>query len=68
MNERYRHTRDYFQRQGFIPADRNSYSIFRAYESSSILEERSAAIIATWSFAYNGLYKIIRGNLCGIFF
>jgi hypothetical protein len=42
--------------------------VFREYEAGSILEERSAAIIASWSFAHKGLYKIICGYLCSVYF
>ncbi|GHV47322.1 hypothetical protein AGMMS49546_36820 [Spirochaetia bacterium] len=58
----------YFQQQGFRPADRDSFPIFRQYEQSSGLQEMSAAIIASWSFIYHGLYKIIGGYLCGVYF
>jgi hypothetical protein len=68
MNERYYKIYNYFLQQGFAPADRNAYAVFREYEAGSILEERSAAIIASWSFAYKGLYKIICGYLCSVYF
>jgi hypothetical protein len=42
--------------------------VFREYEAGSILQERSATMIATSSFVYNGLYKIICGYLCSVYF
>jgi hypothetical protein len=58
----------YFQQQGFLQADRGSFPVYKQYERSSGLQEMSAAIIASWSFAYHGLYKIISGCLCGVYF
>jgi hypothetical protein len=59
---------NFFKQQGFLPADRNSYSVFREYKSSSILAAKTATLIAIWSFKYNGLYKIISGHLCSVYF
>ncbi|GHV63237.1 hypothetical protein AGMMS49587_12600 [Spirochaetia bacterium] len=58
----------YFRQQGFRPADRDSFPVFKQYEHSSGLQEMSAAIIASWSFVYHGLYRIIAGYLCGVYF
>jgi hypothetical protein len=68
MNELYRKTYEYFQQQEFLPVNKESYSVFKGYEQYSSFQEMSATIITTWSFAYNGLYKIIRGYLCSVYF
>ncbi|GHV25290.1 hypothetical protein AGMMS4952_02680 [Spirochaetia bacterium] len=61
-------TYDFFRQKGFIPANAESYSLFREYERCSALQEMSATIIAAWSFAYNGLYKNIHDYLCSVYF
>ncbi|MDR2072900.1 MAG: phosphatidylglycerol lysyltransferase domain-containing protein [Spirochaetaceae bacterium] len=33
-----------------------------------MFQEMSATIIVSWSFVYNGLYKIIQGYLCSVYF
>jgi hypothetical protein len=58
----------FFRQQGFLPADKTSYPVFKQYEGDSRLQERSAAIIASWSPEFNGLYKIIGGYLCSVYF
>ncbi|GHV11913.1 hypothetical protein FACS189491_03980 [Spirochaetia bacterium] len=58
----------YFRQQGFCPANRDSFPVYKQYAQSSGLQEMSAAIIASWSFVYHGLYKIIAGYLCGVYF
>jgi hypothetical protein len=58
----------YFRQQGFLPAEKDSFPVYKQYERSSGLQEMSAAIIASWSFVYHGLYKIIAGYLCGVYF
>ncbi|MDR2634093.1 MAG: phosphatidylglycerol lysyltransferase domain-containing protein [Treponema sp.] len=68
INEQFIKVYDFFQQQGFVPADQASYPIFKGYEQDSRLQERSAAIIASWSIEFNGLYKIISGYLCSVYF
>ncbi|MDR2500886.1 MAG: phosphatidylglycerol lysyltransferase domain-containing protein [Treponema sp.] len=68
MREETRKFYGYFQREGFSPVNKDSYSIFKAYEQYSMLQEMGATIITAWSFAYNGLYKIIHGYLCSVYF
>jgi hypothetical protein len=58
----------FFQKEGFLPALKESYSAFKEYEQCSVLQEMTATIIATWSFKYNGLYKIIHGYMCSVYF
>jgi hypothetical protein len=60
--------RSFFLDRGFLPADRQAYPVFRRYTQYSLLQEMSASIIASWSFVYHGLYKIIGGCLCAVYF
>ncbi|MDR1218488.1 MAG: hypothetical protein LBK73_02645 [Treponema sp.] len=68
MNEQESRAFSFFLKNGFIKADKESFPVFRKYESCSVLEEMSATIVAAWSFAYNGLYKLIHGWLCSVYF
>jgi hypothetical protein len=60
--------RSFFLQNNFTPITVESYSLFRAYEGDDLLQERSAAQIVSWSQASGGLYKVIDGYLCGVFF
>jgi hypothetical protein len=42
--------------------------VFSAFSRYSFLQEMSASIISSWSFAYHGLYKLIGGCLCAVYF
>jgi hypothetical protein len=48
--------------------DRAAYPVFREYDHYSRLQEMRSTLITVWSFAYNGLYKIILGYLCTVYF
>jgi hypothetical protein len=52
----------------FIPVTRESYPLFRSYESDNRLQEKSSVITAAWSDANSGVYKIIHGCLCNVYF
>jgi hypothetical protein len=54
--------------EGFSPVGKGSYLLFRAYEYDNMLQERSAVIISSWVSAHDGLYKIINGYLCHVYF
>jgi hypothetical protein len=60
--------RRFFQERGFLPADLPAYPVFSAFSGYSVLQEMSAPIITSWSFAYRGLYKVIGGCLCTVYF
>jgi hypothetical protein len=60
--------RRFFQDRGFLPADMSAYPVFSAFSRYSLLQEMSAPIISSWSFAYHGLYKVIGGCLCTVYF
>jgi hypothetical protein len=59
---------DFFRQRGFVSVNAERYSLFKEYEQCSVLQEMTATIIATWSFIYNGLYKILHGYLCSVYF
>jgi hypothetical protein len=58
----------FFRDRGFLPADVSAYPVFNAFSRYSLLQEMSAPIRSSWSFAYHGLYKIIGGCLCTVYF
>jgi hypothetical protein len=60
--------RSFFLQNDFTPITVESYSLFKAYEADDLLQDRSAALITSWSSASGGLYKVIDGYLCGVFF
>jgi hypothetical protein len=68
MNEQTVKIYDFFQQQGFLPINKESYPIFKSYEQYSMLQEMGATIITTWSFSQQGLYKIIHGYLCSVYY
>jgi hypothetical protein len=42
--------------------------VFKAFSQYSLLQEMSAPIISSWSFAYHGLYTFIGDCLCTVYF
>jgi hypothetical protein len=62
------HFRRFFRDRGFLPADISAYPVFNAFSRYSLLQEMSGPVISSWSFAYHGLYKIIGGCLCTVYF
>jgi hypothetical protein len=60
--------RYFFREQGFLPIGEKAYPLFRKYGAYSLLQEMGAPVIASWSFAYHGLYKVISGSLCAVYF
>jgi hypothetical protein len=68
MNEQTVKIYDFFQQQGFLPINQESYPIFKSYEQYSVLQEMGETIITTWSFSQQGLYKIIHGYLCSVYY
>jgi hypothetical protein len=68
MTEQQVNAYNFFKKQGFLKADKESYSVYKNYSQYSDLQEMSAMIVSAWSKAYNGLYSIINGCLCSIYF
>jgi hypothetical protein len=58
----------FFRQEGFLPINKESYALFKSYAQYSELQEMSAVMLTTWSFVNNGLYKVIHGYLCGVYF
>jgi hypothetical protein len=56
------------KQRGFFPIEKNSYPLFKSYEDGNMLQEKSAVIITAWAGANNGVYKIINGYLCHLYF
>jgi hypothetical protein len=59
---------NFFLREGFLPADKTAFPLLINYQGDTWAAEMSAALITTWSFYYNGLYKIIDGFLAVAYF
>jgi hypothetical protein len=59
---------DFFRGEGFLPADKSAFPLLIDHQGGTPLAETSAALIAAWSFNYNGLYKIIDGFLSIAYF
>jgi hypothetical protein len=60
--------RKFFIESGFSPIDPESYSLFRQYDGDSVLHERSASLVAAWSSASMGLFRLLNGWLCAVYF
>jgi hypothetical protein len=68
MTDQRRRVHDMFRQQGFLPADNASYPVLKNYVQYSGLQEMSPVMIVVWFYIYHGLYKIIDGCLCCVFF
>jgi hypothetical protein len=68
LTEHYKKTYDFFKEQGFTPFDNTSYPLLRTYSGYSLLQEMSAVMFVVWHYNYFGLYKVIHGYLCSVFF
>jgi hypothetical protein len=68
MIEEKRGPYDFFLGEGFLPADKKAFPLLMSYQGDTVLAEMSAALISTWFFNYNGLYKIIDGFLSIVYF
>jgi hypothetical protein len=68
MTDKLNKVRQLFLAKEFLPVTGESYSLFRSYERDNRLQEKSAVITAAWSGAHRGLYKIIHGYLCNVYF
>jgi hypothetical protein len=60
---------NFFLEKSFTPITEDCFSLFKDYEQTSNLQERTAIILITWSVGfYRGFYKILNGWLCCAFF
>jgi hypothetical protein len=67
MTEEARRAYQVFGQNGFLPIGKEQYPLFKSYEDT-MLQERSAVIVTSWAQANNGIFKIIHGYLCHLYF
>jgi hypothetical protein len=61
--------REFLSRQGFLPVGRESYPVFKPYDSGiNQFHELTATVSTIWAFSFDPLYKIIEGFLCSLWF
>jgi hypothetical protein len=61
--------RDFFIERGFLPIGRESYPVFKAYDTGlSQFHELTATVSTIWAFGFDALYRIIDGFLCSLWF
>ncbi|GHV90164.1 hypothetical protein AGMMS50268_06670 [Spirochaetia bacterium] len=60
--------RNFLLRQGFLPAGRDSYPLFRDFKGAGRLSELTPTVSTIWSRSFNEVYKLIEGHLVTVFF
>jgi hypothetical protein len=61
--------REFFLGQGFSPIGRESYPVFKAYDTGfHQFHELTATVSSIWAFGFDAIYKIIDGFLCSVWF
>jgi hypothetical protein len=61
--------REFLLGQGFSPIGRESYRIFKAYDTGLCqFHELTATVSTIWAFGFDAIYKIIDGFLCSVWF
>jgi hypothetical protein len=61
--------REFFLGQGFSPVGRESYAVFKAYDTGiHQFHELTATVSTIWAFGFDAIYKIIDGFLCSLWF
>jgi hypothetical protein len=58
----------FFAQQGFFPINKGAYPLFKEYEGNIRLFEMTAVLNVIWAFASGGIYKVISGYLCSVWF
>jgi hypothetical protein len=59
----------FFLRNGFLPAGRESYPVFKNYDTGvSQFHELTATVSTIWAFGFSAVYRIIDGFLCSVWF
>ncbi|MDR2377027.1 MAG: hypothetical protein LBD96_11390 [Treponema sp.] len=62
-------SRKFFLEQGFSPIGRESYPVFKAYDTGiHQFHELTATVSTIWAFGFDALYRIIDGFLCSLWF
>jgi hypothetical protein len=55
--------------RGFSPVGRESYPVFKAYDSGiHQFHELTATVSTIWAFGFDAVYRIIDGFLCSVWF
>jgi hypothetical protein len=58
-----------FLRNGFLPVDRESYPVFKTYDTGvNQFYELTATVSTVWAFGFSAVYRIIEGFLCSVWF
>jgi hypothetical protein len=69
MTESQNAARQSFLRNGFSPLERESYPVFKTYDTGiDQFYELTATVSAVWAFGFSAVYRIIRGFLCSVWF
>jgi hypothetical protein len=64
-----RDSREFLLDRGFSPVGRESYPVFKAYDSGlHQFHELTATVSTIWAFGFDALYRIIDGFLCSVWF
>lgn len=64
-----RRCREFLVGQGFSPIGRESYAVFKAYDTGvHQFHELTATVSTIWAFGFDAIYKIINGFLCSVWF
>jgi hypothetical protein len=59
----------FFLRNGFLPAGRESYAVFKSYDTGiRQFHELTATVSTIWAFGFSAVYRIIKGFLCSVWF
>jgi hypothetical protein len=61
--------RKFFLERGFSPIGRESYPVFKGYDTGiHQFHELTATVSTIWAFGFDALYRIIDGVLCSLWF
>ncbi|MDR0730571.1 MAG: hypothetical protein LBF63_02815 [Treponema sp.] len=61
--------RKFFLERGFSPVCRETYPVFKAYDTGvHQFHELTATVSTIWAFGFDALYRIIDGFLCSLWF
>ncbi|MDR1374600.1 MAG: hypothetical protein LBJ24_06485 [Treponema sp.] len=59
----------FFLRNGFLPIDRESYAVFKNYDTGiRQFHELTATVSTIWAFGFGAVYRIIDDFLCSVWF
>ncbi|MDR3193141.1 MAG: phosphatidylglycerol lysyltransferase domain-containing protein [Treponema sp.] len=59
----------FFLRNGFLPLGRESYAVFKHYDTGiRQFHELTATVSTIWAFGFHAVYRIIGGFLCSVWF